>query len=127
MYKSVFQSSKMALLFAGLTLVSAVSMVGTPDNNGVVTEAVDRIESGRTAFANDARAYAEARSQGDAPPAEAPVFGDFESAAASAPTGATPNSAQSMNPMNAPRSATAVTAPPGVPYISDREMTLEPE
>lgn len=133
MYKSVFQSSKMALLFAGVTLVSAVSMVGTPDDNGLVTEAVDRLETGRAAVASDAQAFADANSQGDASPAPPSVFGDFNGAGDPSAPVASAKPAQGGGPMNAPLSATATVtdsgslAQTGVPFISEREMTISPE
>lgn len=130
MYKSVFQSSKMALIFAGLTLVSAVSMVGTSDSNGLVTGAVDKIESGRATVAEEAKAYADAKSEGDAPPP--PVFGEYGASAAPGSPVAGGQPRPTTGPMNAPRSATARTVADGaiaqqaVPYISDRDMTIEP-
>lgn len=45
MYKYVFRNSKVALLFAGMTLFSAVSMIGTPEDKGALTEAVDLVEA----------------------------------------------------------------------------------
>lgn len=130
MYKAVFQNSKVALLFAGMTLFSAVSMVGTSEDKGALTEAVDRFGAQRSAVASEAAAYAEGRSEGDTPPPK-PVFGEFENRAPSSGPGAKPN--PGSNPMTAPMSATAIVSHgPALPvtqepYISDRELTIEPE
>ena len=132
MYKHLFQNSKAALLFAGITLFGAVSMVGTSEESGVLTKAVDLVGAQRDAFAGDAQAYAEGQSVGDTPPAEKPVFGEFSGAPAPAANGVAAKPAQSgSNPMTAPMSPTAVvshgTPASAVPFISDREMTIEPE
>lgn len=131
MYKAVFQNSKVALLFAGMTLFSAVSMVGTSEDKGALTEAVDRFGAQRSAFASSAAAFAEGRSEGDAPPAEKSVFGEFGGGSSASGKAVKPK--QGGGPMNAPLSATAVVTQgsgpvvTGEPYISEREMTLEPE
>ena len=135
MYKAVFQNSKVALLFAGMTLFSAVSMVGTSEDKGTLTKAVDRFGAERSAFASNAAAFAEGRSQGDAPPAQKPVFGEFDGSAAPSASGPGPGAAANRggNPMNAPLSSTAIvshgSAPvlTGEPYISDRELTIKAE
>jgi hypothetical protein len=133
MYKQVFQNSKVALLFAGMTLISAVSMVGTPDDSGVLTKAVDLVESQSGAFARDPQASAEGSSTGDNSGGTGPVFGDFNDAADPVTAGAPASANQGSNPMNAPMSATAVVSEGGgptvsaEPFVSDREMTIEPE
>lgn len=131
MYKHVFQNSKAALLFAGATLIGAVSLVGTPEDSGVVIKAVDLVESQRNSFAGEAQAFAEGQSVGDKPPAQ-PVFGDFAgtSGPSTSDTAVEPGPA---NPMDAPLSSTAIVEEPGstsvtgVPFIAEREMTIEPE
>lgn len=129
MYKVMFQNSKVALVFAGITLFSAVSMVGTWEDKGALPQAVDRFGAERSAIASDAQAFVEERSQGDAPPPK-PVFGQFDESAVPE-TAANPQ--HDGNPMDAPLSATAVVAAGsgsavrGEPYISDREMTIAPE
>ncbi|RNJ64192.1 MAG: hypothetical protein EDM03_07625 [Porphyrobacter sp. IPPAS B-1204] len=131
MYKAVFQNSKVALLFAGMTLFSAVSMVGTSEDKGALTEAVDRFGAQRSAFASNAAAFAEGRSEGDAPPAEKPVFGEFGGGPSASGNAVKPKAGS--GPMNAPLSPTAIVSNrsgptvTGEPYISEREMTLEPE
>jgi len=133
MYKQVFQNSKVALLFAGMTLFSAVSMVGTSEDSGVVTKAVDLVEAQRGSFASEAQAYAEEQSVGDAPPADPSVFGEYDAAAKPGSARPAAGSQQGGSPMDAPLSSTAIvverggTTVSGVPYISEREMTIEPE
>ncbi len=136
MYKAVFQNSKVALLFAGMTLFSAVSMVGTKEDSGVLTKAVDRFGAERGAIASDAQAFAESQSEGDTPgngDAEEAVFGNFNETTGPAATRRSAKPKQSGGPMSAPLSSTAIvvergsTVVTGVPYISDREMTIEPE
>lgn len=43
MYKALFSNSKAALLFAGFTVVSAVMLIGSPEEKGVVNKAVDMV------------------------------------------------------------------------------------
>lgn len=132
MYKHVFQNSKAALLFAGATLIGAVSLVGTPEDGGVVIKAVDLVESQRNSFAGEAQAFAEGQSVGDKPPAQ-PVFGDFAGTSGPSTSSTGVESSQTVNPMEAPLSSTAIIEQPGStsvtgdPYISDREMMIEPE
>lgn len=152
MYKAMFQNSKIALLFAGMTIFSAVSMVGTSEEGGVLTAAVDLVESQREDFASDAQAFGEARSIGDAPAAPAAgwggngaVFGEYaasEPGSAPAQGAATPaGSATSGDPATAPVAAGAVIKkadgsftdakgrpiPTPPPVIIDRELTIEPQ
>ncbi len=139
MYKSVFQNSKAALAFAGLTLFSAVSLVGTSDDSGIIGKASDVIGAQRANIASEAQAFAGGQSQGDKPgKAEAgsgsktAVFGEYGAdgkAVAKAP-GAAANTGG--NPMTAPLSPTAMVDHRGPttvsePFISDREMTIEPK
>ena len=85
MYKTVFQNSKAALLFAGLTIIGAVSMVGSPEDKGVLDRAVDIFAAQRETVSNDAQVYAETQSVPDTPAASpgegwgggASVFGEF--------------------------------------------------
>ena len=93
MYKSVFQNSKIALLFAGMTIISAVSMVGTPEDEGVLDRTTKMFAAERNSFATDAQAYAEMQSVGDAPSPDSdagwgisgPVFGEYAPGGAGAP------------------------------------------
>jgi cytoskeletal protein RodZ len=43
MYKELFRNSKAALLFAGMTVLSAVVLIGSPEDKGVVNKAVDLV------------------------------------------------------------------------------------
>lgn len=65
MYKSLFQNSKTALLFAGVIVVSAVVMVGTPEDEGVLDKAVDRFGHEREAIVEEAQEFAESQSVPD--------------------------------------------------------------
>ena len=139
MYKSVFQNSKAALAFAGLTLFSAVSLVGTSEDSGIVGTATGIISAQRASIANDAQAFAEGQSQGDKPGkadaglgSKSAVFGEYgaDGKAGAKVSGAAANAGG--NPMTAPLSPTAVVDHRGPttisePFISDREMTIEPK
>ena len=130
MYKFVFQNSKVALLFAGMTLFSAVSMVGTSEDKGALTKVVDRFGAERSSFAITAAPIAASGSQGPAPSPQTSVFSSFDSSAELAhETGALPD--ETNQPINS-SSAPAVTdstlpMPPPEPYMPDREMTIEAE
>lgn len=139
MYKSVFQNSKAALAFAGLTVFSAVSLVGTSDESGIVGTAADIIGAQRANIASEAQAFAEGQSQGDKPGqadaglgGKGSVFGEYgaDGKASAKVSGAAANAGG--NPMTAPLSPTAVVDHRGPttisePFISDREMTIEPK
>lgn len=60
MYKSVFQNSRSALAFAGMTIIGAVMMVGSPEDGGVLDKAVKRLSDTPEAVAGDEREFAEA-------------------------------------------------------------------
>lgn len=139
MYKSVFQNSKAALAFAGLTVFSAVSLVGTSDDSGIVGTAADIIGAQRAKIASEAQAFAEGQSHGDKPGkadagsgSKSAVFGEYgaDSASGAKPSGGAANTGG--NPMTAPLSPTAMVDHRGPttvsePFISDREMTIEPK
>lgn len=136
MYKAVFQNSKAALAFAAMILFSAVSMVGTSEDNGVLIRAVDNLEEKRASIANDAAEFAERNSGGDVPEAEVAkpvVFGDFspvdEAAArqvtAIAPKGPPPAGYDLMTAPLAP-GAQIGDEQPVEAIITDRQMTIEP-
>lgn len=136
MYKSVFQSSKMALLFAGMTLVSAISMIGTEEDQGLLTETVERIEERAAASGGTARGDAVAEGGGVENSRSQPVFGDYVAEAAPPPpSGGNGNggAAQFANPMDAPLSPNAVVVPYGAPLPSGlsgeegAEAPAEPE
>lgn len=139
MYKTVFQNSKAALAFAAMTIFGAVSMVGTSEDSGLVGKAVDVFGAQRAGIASDAQAYAEQQSVGDKPGKagagwgdDGAVFGDYEGETAAAKASGA-SGQQSASPMSAPLSSTAIVVDRGgttvsaVPFISEREMTIEPE
>jgi zona occludens toxin (predicted ATPase) len=66
MYKAVFRNSKVALIFAVMTIISAVSMVGTSEDSGPLVDAISK--------ANASRAVSGSAAQPPAPPS---VFGDY--------------------------------------------------
>jgi hypothetical protein len=134
MYKAMFQNSKIALLFAIVTIMSAVSMVGTSEDSGLLLRAVSIVDAQRDRVASDAQAFAEARSVGDAPP-PAPVFDEYAPGSGPGPQqpAASPMGGKGTGPMNAPLAPTARVETGGAqpvvsePYISEREVTIEPE
>jgi hypothetical protein len=139
MYKSVFQNSKAALAFAGLTVFSAVSIVGTSEDSGIVGKAADFIGAQRANIASEAQAFAEGQSHGDKPGkadagwgGKGAVFGEYgaDSESSAKASGAAANAGG--NPMTAPLSPTAMVDQRGPvttsePFISDREITIEPK
>ncbi len=137
MYKMVFQNSKAALAFAAMTVLGAVSMVGTPEDSGVVTRTADLIASQRASIASEAAAYAEGQSGGEAAAEASPpsVFGDYtpaDEAAAQqalklAPKGPPPPGHNLMTAPLAPGAVVLDSGEVGVPEITEREMTIEPQ
>lgn len=115
MYKMVFQNSKVALLFAIVTIMSAVSMVGTSEDSGLLLRVASLI--------NGQRSHAAGPSDASGQPSEAPpppsVFGEYD-ASASAPvsasqaTTAPPAYGNGYNPMTAPVSPGAVVVHNGM-------------
>lgn len=89
MYKAVFQNSKIALFFAVMTIISAVSMVGTSEDTGVVGRA-----AGLAKAAGDNARQSGAAQNGSAPSGGAAgikgalpsVFGDYASSQSGAET-----------------------------------------
>lgn len=67
MSRTLFENSKAALAFAGMTILGAVVMVGSDDGGGVLDQTVDRFAQEREAIAQDARKFAESKSVGDDP------------------------------------------------------------
>jgi hypothetical protein len=155
MYKAVFQNSKAALIFAAMTIVSAVVMVGSPEDKGVVNKAVDLIGEQRETVVKDAKAYAESQSVADAPSdpdtgwgsSRSSVFGDYNSeetvesdfyAPAPAPGQADQPKAQPQarkpgpQPVVADNEGIPVPGPDdpapvrGAPVITSRQLTIEP-
>jgi len=149
MSRTLFENSKAALAFAAMTILGAVTMVGTSDSGGVLGVAVDRFGAEREAIASEASEFAEQQSVGDkvADPdsgwgSSASAFGDYRPGepatppvTSGAPAAVAP-AAQGSGPAYAPLAPGAVvigpddTAAPettGVPVITNRELTIEPK
>ena len=137
MYKMVFQNSKTALAFAAMTVFGAVSMVGTSEESGVVTQAADLIAAQRQSIASDASAFAESQSGGDMKVKSTPpsVFGDYippdqtvaKQAVAVAPKGPQSAGNSLMTAPLAPGAIMLDSGEVGYPVITEREMTITPE
>jgi len=157
MYKTLFQNSKAALLFAGMIIVGAVTMVGTPDDEGVLDKAVDRFGEERETIVEDAREFAESQSVADEvmdPDAgwgssAGSEFGDYQSEDsppddfyAPPPSPSEPPKHQTFReirgpqpvvsdnvgiPVPGPDDAPARAGPQGRAVITSREMTLTPQ
>lgn len=79
MYRAMFQNSKIALLFAVMTIISAVSMVGTSEDSGVVGQAVGLAQAAgenRQTLSGAAAGVSAAGTKSALPS----VFGDYSSA-----------------------------------------------
>jgi hypothetical protein len=76
MYNVVFRNSKAAMVFAAMTVVSAVVMIGSPEDEGVVNKAVDLIGQQRETAAAEPSNFAEPQSVTEAPRKSKPRWGD---------------------------------------------------
>lgn len=65
MSRTLFENSKAALAFAGMTILGAAVMVGSGDGGGVLDQTVDRFAQERETIVQDAREFAESQSVGD--------------------------------------------------------------
>jgi hypothetical protein len=129
MYKAMFQNSKVALVFAGMTVLSAVSMVGTSEDSGVVGRVTGFVEANSDRLAGAGGDGQNGGAEGESAAAEPSVFGDYTPAdppAANAPAAA---SGPVGNPMNAPLSATATIdrSQPSFTSINENEIAPEAE
>jgi hypothetical protein len=149
MYKALFQNSKAALIFAGLTIFGAAAMVGSSEEKGMVSRVADLVASQRQTIADEAEQFAESQSVGDAPSAagnadagwgsDAPAFSDYETDESE--PGVAPVAPKSARP--GPTGSVAAILPkdyvvpePGAdgfasqpvpqPVITKREMTITP-
>ena len=118
MSRTLFENSKAALAFAAITVIGAVSVVGTSDDGGVLTAVVERFGAKPEGQASAEQIRSETPSDGDKPATpgagwagSTSVFGDFtgkppvpgqDPAATAQPSG---------NPMTAPIAATAIVNP----------------
>lgn len=121
MYKVVFQNSKAAFAFAAMTLFGAVTMVGTPEDSGVVVKAADVLSSERSKAVDTAQAHSQGQSEGESltnagsgsgPGKATPVFGPYNGDIAPAPQAVSPD---------------ANTVPAEGQLLSDREFMAGPE
>ena len=125
MSKNMFESSKAALAFAAVTIVGAVSMVGTSDDRGLLAILADRFgnrpnyetspsaEQVRSEAPPEVKQPSAPQSDWYAPPT--PVFGSYGDTSTDGSdtsgntTSSRPSSAQpAVNPMTAPVSPTAI-------------------
>lgn len=152
MYKAVFQNSKTALVFAGMTIFGAASMVGTSEDAGLVGRAVDTFAAQRDSVASNAEAFAQSQSVGDQPatgsgsgtsvfgaytPPEGPQQAVDPMVATQQPKGQRPSGPGPVGPgpsgntiLLAPRAPGAVVLEDGqvgVAVITDRQMTIQPQ
>lgn len=84
MYKAVFQNSKVALIFALVTILSAVSMVGTSEEGGMLTRVVSLVSNSRTGSAGEVQPQGPAGAVAASKPS---VFGEYSPAASSGTAG----------------------------------------
>ncbi len=117
MSRTLFENSKVALAFAAITVIGAVSMVGTSDDGGVLTAVVERFGAKPEGQASAEQIRSEAPSEGDKPATpgagwggSTSVFGDF-SGKPTAGQGAGASAQPSGNPMTAPLAPAAVVNP----------------
>ena len=110
MSRTLFENSKAALAFAAITVIGAVSMVGTSDDGGVLPAVVERFgtipevhESAAQVSSDTPRDDGKPAGAGWGSASPASVFGEF-TGSPSAGEAAGP----SGNPMTAPLSPTAV-------------------
>lgn len=134
MYKAVFQNSKIALLFAVITIFSAVSMVGTSEDSGLLPRVVSLVGASRS---HDGGEEAQPSSAESKPPS---VFGDYASQDAGAGTGGVASttasggsgpdsgSGQGFNPMTAAVAPGAVVTASGAisggPDVPQSELEM---
>jgi hypothetical protein len=142
MSRTLFENSKAALAFAGMTLLGAVMMVGTSEKNGVLSSIDEHLAAQRANITADAQAFAKEQSvsesdgkKGSGWGSEGTVFGDYN------PTGTKQPSAKSIPPATPPPGNSLMTAPlapgaivadeveasEGVAMITSSELTIEPK
>lgn len=63
MSRTLFENSKAALVFAGMTIVGALAMVGTEDGGGALDKTVDRFRQQREAVIEEAPTFSEERTE----------------------------------------------------------------
>lgn len=118
MSRTLFENSKVALAFAAITVIGAVSMVGTSDDGGVLSAVVDRFGAKPEGQASAAQVSSEAPPEGGktATPGagwggSASPFGDYSGKPPVPGQGPAASAASSVNPMTAPMAPTAIVNP----------------
>ncbi|GIX20029.1 hypothetical protein [Erythrobacter cryptus] len=117
MSRTLFENSKAALAFAGMTILGAVALVGPSDKGGVLPRLADRLAAEGAAGASEGRADAAAQGAGDQPQRDDPspsVFGDYVPPSPAPAATAPARAAAPGNPMTAPLA-------PGATISSDSE------
>lgn len=116
MSRTLFENSKAALAFAAITVIGAVSMVGTSEDGGLLTAVVERFgaipkdqASAEEVSSTTPRDGGKPAGAGWGSGSQTSVFGDFtgKPPAGQGPAASEPNSS---NPMTAPLSPTAVVS-----------------
>lgn len=137
MYKTIFQNSKAALVFAVLTIIGAVMMVGSPEGEGSIGKTIGRFSQTRETIAKEASDFAETQSVPDKvtdPDAgwgssKSAMFGEFQSTDDNAGDGGTANSPV-VGPIAGPTAAQRVKAggivPGPQPIMADNVGTPVP-
>lgn len=113
MYKALFRNSKIALLFAAMTLFSAITMVGTSEDGGTLIDLKNMAGDMRTHAQSEAAAAA-ARAAGPASiQTAAPVFGEYIPESAPAPV------AEGAPPAAGSRAPDGITGAPTLPVATN--------
>lgn len=105
MYKAVFQNSKIALIFAVVTILSAVSMVGSSEDSGLLVRAAGLINASKS----QSRDAVQVETITTAAPKPAPVFGEYSAQPGSAAVPA--SEAETVTPLDPETGKPVSTAP----------------
>lgn len=133
MSKGLLTNPKAALVFAGITIVSAVVMVGPQEGGGLLDHTVDRFGQQREAIVEEARVVSEEGTQVIEPldPADGwggtadPVFGEFSGE----PVEETPEEESAdaaPAPVRAERRVFQQSVPVGGPVVADAPGIVVP-
>lgn len=103
MSRTLFENSKSALAFAGMTLFGAIAMVGTADNDGVLALVADRLAEQAPDNPNGGPAQTAAPAPTDTAVQSSQVFGTYEAVPSSSDivivTPATPDEVSTPPPV----------------------------
>lgn len=132
MYSYLFKNPKAALLFVVMTVFSAVSMIGTADKQGMLTETVDRLEEHSASFAGTQQPGASEESTSELAASAEPVFGEYGEPAAAGPVA--PVVPEAVAPgtviggaLKAPIASTAIIVRSGPRPVMPEPMMAQPE